>query len=85
MGIFDKFIKSRRIKAFVNKAVWHPADCRIEISEIAGLCDAFIRGLVELRVRLRPYEVDFPKFKAEATRALETKLLGACPECAQST
>ena len=87
MGIVDKFIKSRRIKAFVEKATvcFSSADCRIKISDIAGMCDALIRGLVELRVgqaRLTLNEfVDFPKFKAEATCAFETKLLGVCPEC----
>lgn len=84
--MFSKFLKSRRVQAFVAKAVWNPADCQIEISEIAGWCDAFIRGLVEWRVtyiKLTRFgeEVNFPEFKADAIRALETKLLGVCPEC----
>jgi len=75
------------IKAFVRKATvgFSPADCRIKIPEIAGMCDALISGLVEMRVwharsTLNEF-VDFPKFKAEAAGALEKNLLGVCPKC----
>ncbi|HIH97141.1 MAG TPA: hypothetical protein HA348_06665 [Thermoplasmata archaeon] len=79
------------IKAFVKKAVSNPAVCQIKIAEIASMCEALISGLVEMRIRYIQIQyagtglgapgVDFPKFRAEAAKALEKELFGVCPKC----
>jgi hypothetical protein len=82
-----KKFRSWKIQKFAEKAVLHPADCQIEILEIVGLCDVFIRSFVEkahffAQLHSKGLALpDFPKYKADATRALEKKSLGVCPKC----
>ena len=79
MGIFGK---PRTIRKFVERAAQGPANCRIDISRIADLYDAFINypvsALFSLEERGLAHPTDVPR---DSIGLLCSKSLGVCPKC----